>query len=130
MAENSGAFMARIHRRNLLRLAGSLPALTGSSALAAAPQRIVAVVEPGAAASAPVTGALDQLRRALAAQGSHLETVPADAVGAAALVLVLATPGAVLTAGFPAARSTATVPEQFRIAPGTFSGTPALLVSG
>ena len=121
-----------MHRRNLFRLAGSLPALAGFSALAAPPQRIVAVVEPGnsVAASAPVARALDQLRQALQTQGSSLETVSAAAVTGATLALVLAAPGAALTASFPPAGRTAAVPEQFRIAPGTLSGTPALLVSG
>src|SRR6266446_315927 len=98
-----------MHRRNLFRLAGSLPALAGFSALAATPQRIVAIVEPGnsVAASAPVAWALDQLRQALQTQGSSLETVAAGAAAGATLALILAAPGAALAAGFPSARRTA-----------------------
>src|SRR5690349_15725147 len=79
------ALMARMHRRNLFRLAGSLPALGGLPA-SAAEQKIVAVIEPGNAAanSAPVARALDQLRRALSASGSSLQVLAANAVPAGA----------------------------------------------
>ena len=118
--------MPQMHRRNLVKLAGALPVL-GSGASAATPPRIVAIIEPGnaIAGSPPVSLALDRLRQALAGQGAGLEI--AGTGGGAALTLIVAAPDAALAAGF--APGSQTVPEQFRIAPGLLSGTPALLVS-
>jgi len=122
--------MARMHRRNLFRLAGSLPVLAGLPA-AAAPQHIVVMVEPGngAAASPPVVRALEQLRQALSARGARLEAVTANSTPAGtSFALVLAGPGSALTEGFPSRRRIGLVAEQFQIVPGTWSGKPALLI--
>lgn len=117
-----------MHRRNLFRLAGSLPVLAGLPASAAA-QRIVAVIEPGnaAASSAPVARALDQLRQALSASGTSLDILTANpAPAGAGFAVVLASPGAALATGFPASRE-AMLAEEFHIVPGP--GTDALLLS-
>jgi hypothetical protein len=118
--------MSNVNRRNVVKLAGSLPALAASQTHAA-PARIVAVVEGQAAA--PVTWALDQLRQALAAKGGALDVVAADAVHGAALVILVAAPGSALASGFAPARMAAGTAEQFRLASGTLSGIPALLVA-
>jgi len=118
--------MSHFNRRNVVKLAGSLPAL-GASQVHAAPARIVAVVEGQAAA--PVTWALDQLRQALAAKGGALDVVAADAVHGASLAILVAAPGSALASGFAPARMASGTPEQFRLASGTLSGTPALLVA-
>jgi hypothetical protein len=118
--------MPNLHRRNLVKLAATLP-LTGLPAQAAG-ARLVVVVEPGnAIAGTPSVGwALDHLRQALTAAGVTLENVAADAAKGASLAVVVAAPGSALTSGFtPGAEM---VPEQFRIVPGTLVGTPALLV--
>ena len=119
--------MPQMHRRNLVKLAGALPVL--GSAAAAAPPRIVAIIEPGNAVtgSPPVERALDKLRQALVAHGAGLEI--AETNSGAALALIVAAPEAALAAGFAPGSHTQIVPEQFRIAPGMLSGSPALLVS-
>src|SRR3954466_15587932 len=119
--------MPRMHRRNLVKLAGALPVL-GSGA-SAATQRIIAIIEPGnaIAGSPPVARALDRLRDALSERGAGLEI--ANAGGGAALALIIAAPEAALAAGFVPGSRTQTVPEQFRIVPGHLSGSPALLVA-
>lgn len=118
--------MSHFNRRNVVKLAGSLPAL-GASQVHAAPARVVAVVEGQAAP--PVTWALEQLRQALAAKGGALKIVAPDAVHGASLAVVVAAPGSALASGFAPPRMTAGLPEQFRLASGTVSGTPALLVA-
>lgn len=120
--------MPQMHRRNLVKLAGALPVL-GSGASAATPPRIVTIIEPGnaVAASPPVARAVDKLRQALAAHGASLEIGGTSA--GAALALIVAAPDGALAAGFAPGRHAQTVPEQFRIAPGTLSGSPKLLVS-
>ena len=119
--------MPQMHRRNLVKLAGALPVL--GSAAAAAPPRIVAIIEPGNAVtgSPPVERALDKLRQALVAHSAGLEI--AETNSGAALALIVAAPEAALAAGFAPGSHTQIVPEQFRIAPGMLSGSPALLVS-
>jgi len=119
-----------LHRRNLFRLAGSLPVLAGLPASAAA-QKIVVVIEPGneAANSPPVARALDQLRQGLSESGSSLEVVAANAAPAAAgFAVVLAAAGAAPASGFRASRDMMG-PEEFQIVPGNWSGTAALLIS-
>ncbi len=122
--------MPVLHRRSLVKLAGSLPVL-GLSQAQAAPLPMVAVVQPGnaVAAAAPVAWALDQLRQALVARGSTLESVAADAVQGAALVVLVAAPGSMLASGFARPATPGGVPEQFRLASGSVSGVPAMLVS-
>ena len=107
--------MPQMHRRNLVKLAGALPVL--GSAAAAAPPRIVAIIEPGNAVtgSPPVERALDKLRQALVAHGAGLEI--AETNSGAALALIVAAPEAALAAGFAPGSHTQIVPEQFRIAP-------------
>lgn len=122
--------MARLHRRNLFRLAGSLPALAGLPASAAA-QNIAAVIEPGNAAanSAPVARALDQLRQALSENGSALQALSANVAPAGTgFAVILASPNAALASGFRASRE-AMLAEEFHILPGKWSGIDALLVS-
>ncbi|HEY4077989.1 MAG TPA: hypothetical protein VGM26_13750 [Rhizomicrobium sp.] len=118
--------MSHFNRRNVVKLAGSLPALAASQAHSA-PVRVVAVVEGQAAP--PVTWALDQLRQALVAKGGVLEIVPVDAVHSASLAILVVAPGSALASGFAPARIAADTPEQFRLALGTLSATPALLVA-
>jgi hypothetical protein len=119
--------MPQINRRNLVKLAGVLPVLGGAGPAA----RILAVIEPGnsVVGSPPVSWALNQLRQALAAQGSGLDTVDASSVHGATLAVIVAAPDAALAAGFAPPSRTETVPEQFRIAAGSVSSIPALLVS-
>jgi len=115
----------KISRRSVLAASASTPALTGLPAFAA-PQRVVIVTETSAN---PVAYALNKLRQALTEQGAVLETVSGNAAPAGAgFALVLAAPGSPLTSGFPhqGARLAA---EQFRIAPGKWSGMDALLIS-
>jgi len=123
--------MARLHRRNLFRLAGSLPVLAGLPASAAAAEKVVAVIEPGnpAANSAPVARALDQLRQALSESGSSLQSLAGNAAPAGAgFAVVLASSGAALASGFRAGREPM-LTEEFHIVPGSWSGMAALLVS-
>ena len=120
--------MPHLHRRNLVKLAGSLPAL-GLSQAEAAPARMVAVIQPGntVAAAPPVAWALDQLRRALAAHNTVLET--ADTANGAAFAVLVAAPDAELASGFARPVMPGGTPDAFRIASGSVLGTPALLVS-
>ena len=121
--------MPNLHRRNLVKLAGSLPAL-GLSQAKAAPTRTISVIQPGnaVAAAPPVAWALDQLRQALAAHNTTLETATADAAQGAAFVVLVAAPGSELTVGFAQAATLSGALEQFRLASGSVSGAPALLV--
>src|SRR5690242_15030046 len=117
-------------RRNLFRLAGSLPVLAGLPASAAA-TKVVVAIEPGNAAanSAPAARALDQLRQALSESGSSLQVLAANAAPAGAgFAVVLAAASAALASGFRASRE-AMGPEEFQIVPGSWSGTAALLRS-
>ena len=121
--------MTHLQRRTLLKLAGVLPVLAGGPAAAAsAPVSVLIEPDNHVASSAPVSWALDQLRKALVAQSSGLETQSGGAAHSAALLLVLAAPGSALASGF-LPKSKMGGAESFRIAPGTQSGTAALLVS-
>src|SRR5262245_3049992 len=104
--------MARMDRRKLIKLAGTLPALGGIAQ--AAPARIVVLVDQGneAARSTQAMRALDRLRAALSEKGAPLETVSsAEAAKGASLLLVLAAPGSALASRFAPAKQTGTVPE-------------------
>jgi hypothetical protein len=121
--------MTYLHRRTLIKLAAALPGLTGPAAAESAP--IGVMIEPGnpVPGGAPVGWALDQLRQALAADGSGLGTPSADTARKAKFMLVLAAPGSPLASSFPPATGSQTTAEYFRIAPGKRAGTPALLIS-
>ena len=122
--------MPHFNRRNLVKLAGSFPALGMSQAKAAAAQYVV-VIEPGSdvTGAAPVGWALEELRKALGAHGAKLETAAGDAVQGAGLAVVVATQGSTLASGFKAAQPALAHAEQFRLVSGALSGAPALLVS-
>jgi hypothetical protein len=117
----------KISRRGVLAASASAPVMAGLPA-SAATQRIVLVMEPGNGSvnSVAVAHVVNQLRQALTEHGAVLET---GAPTAAALALVLAAPGAALTGGFPSKSTASMGAEHFRIAPGTWSGMPALLIS-
>src|ERR1041385_1199476 len=127
----------KISRRSVLAASASTPALAGVPAFAAN-QRVAIVTEIGnpAANSPPVNNALNKLRQALTEQGAFVETVAGATAGtgfalvlaAPGIVLVLAAPGSALASGFSSSGASMAA-EQFRIAPGKWSGMNALLVS-
>ena len=121
----------KISRRNVLAVSASAPVLAGFPA-SAAPQGILIVMDADNqhVHSPAVAHALDQLRRALMERGAGLDAAFGNAVPAGAtFAVVLAAPGAALASSFPSRRAASTVPEQFQIVPGNWSGMSALLVS-
>jgi len=121
----------KISRRNVLAASASAPVLAGLPA-SAAPQRILAVMEAGnpSVQSPPVTHALAKLRQALTEHNADLDVATGSvATPGAAFAVVVAAPGAALASDFPPGTAAGMVPEQFRIAPGKWSGLDALLVS-
>jgi hypothetical protein len=122
-----------IQRRDFLKIAGAVTVSSLAPAALAAPgSRISILVDAGdpVASAGPVKRAAAQLRKALAAKGATCEMIQsADQAKGASLCVLAAGSSSQLASGFPKAGAEITSPEGLRMAPGTLSGAPAILVS-
>ena len=122
-----------IQRRDFLKLAGATTVVGLTRTAAAAPSGKVSVIVDSSdpvASGAPVTWAVGQLRKALASKGAKCELVNSpDQVSGSSQCIVVAGAASALAKGFPRAAQELAAPGSLRLAPGTLSKLPAILVS-
>ncbi len=122
-----------IQRRDFLKLAGATTVVGLTRTASAATSGKISVIVDSSdpvASGAPVTWALGQLRKALASKGAKCELVTApDQASGSSLCIVVAGAASDLAKGFPHAAQELLAPESLRLAPGTLSKLPAVLVS-
>jgi hypothetical protein len=126
--------LSRMQRREFLKLAGAVSAVSLTRGALAETGRSFAIVidtQDPMATLQPVRWAAEQLRNALTEKGSTCEIArsPEQAKGAGFQVVV-ADAGSDLAKGFPEAGRGLSGPESLRLAPGKKAGVPAILVSG
>ena len=124
--------VSAIRRRDFLKLAGAMTALSlAPEALAGATRRVTILIDADdtAASSDSVKWAAGQLQKALAAKGvtAQIGTSPSEAAGTTFFVLVAGAASG-MAKGFPQVDSEASA-ESFRMTPGQLSGASAILVS-
>lgn len=124
--------MSAIRRRDFLKLAGAMTALSLTpSALAGAVQRVAVVIDADdpAASSDSVKWAAGQLQKALAAKGvtAQISSSASQAAGSTFFVLVAGIASG-MAKGFSQGASDASA-ESIRMTPGRLSGAPAIWVS-